>query len=107
MSCSVILVHTVIKSCYLHNRSALKRYLLTIELQFDCTQKNVGNCSSYCPSWLVRCCCGVCPHGHVQKVVDYLKSQGVENIKVSTVGDKIKVVMPAKITLSLPNSALF
>lgn len=44
------------------------------------------------------------PQAHAQKVVDYLKSQGVQNVQVSKVGDKIKVVMPAKVASAMLNT---
>jgi len=40
----------------------------------------------------------------VQKVVDYLKSQGVSQVSVSKLGDKIRVVMPAKLAASILNT---
>lgn len=44
------------------------------------------------------------PESHVEKVVNYLKSHGVTDIRVSKIGDKIHVTMPAKIASQMLNT---
>eukprot|EP00349_Pseudokeronopsis_sp_Brazil_P002941 CAMPEP_0202970916 /NCGR_PEP_ID=MMETSP1396-20130829/21755_1 /ASSEMBLY_ACC=CAM_ASM_000872 /TAXON_ID= /ORGANISM="Pseudokeronopsis sp., Strain Brazil" /LENGTH=535 /DNA_ID=CAMNT_0049699783 /DNA_START=129 /DNA_END=1736 /DNA_ORIENTATION=+ len=44
------------------------------------------------------------PNASIEKVVSYLKSQGVENVQVSRIGDKIRVAMPAKIASQMFNT---